>query len=337
MIREKTDPAQLSGEALDEWYRRTPDEIAQERSRREQEEYDAFFGGLRREEPSDAAGSWQEARVVRPRTAGGYVPPRAQRDRARGAVQPSGTGAQPGAAGSFFDQAGVIPNPRYGPGYYSDLPRPLNVVEPELGGWFRLNDNTRVRAGELERLYAEQQRMIDGDEGVAPAQHVRSADRLKDGYIPRADQLAKGEREMDSTCHPYGGWEHDAGFPTYSERVRRYETQITRAPGLDYVVRLLNGRVVKFDGCAVWDPERQLLEAKGPGRGWVLDFLQRAGRPLKVVDEAVTQAGRQIGVAQGRRVEWHAADRRYGEVLRNAIRQDVKPPPTFTLDHTPAR
>ena len=199
------------------------------------------------------------------------------------------------------------------------------------------HDSTRVKADELERLYAEQQRMMQGEDESAPAAHVRSADRLKDGYIPRADQLAKGQRELDATCHPFGGWEHDKGFPTYSERVQRYETQITRARGLDYVVRLPDGRTVKYDGCAVWDPKRQLLEAKGPGREWVLEFSQASGRPLKVVDEAVGQAERQIAAAGARPVEWHAAEARYRDVLDKAIGDKMRPPPTFSLDHTPAR
>lgn len=129
----------------------------------------------------------------------------------------------------------------------------------------------------------------------------------------------------------------EPGFPTYSERVRRYETQITRAPGLDYVVRLPDGRAVKYDGCAVWDPKRQLLEAKGPGRQGVLEFLRQAGRPLKVVDGAVSQARRQIGAAEGRPVEWHAAERGYRDALRDAIARELTRPPTFSLDHTPAR
>jgi len=338
MVRRQVDPAQLSGEALAEWYRRTPDEIADERNQREQEEYEAFFGGLGSEASDDPPDSWQEARVGRSRAATPYVPPPSpQRDRARQGAPVGGAGLAPSAADSFFDQAGVIPNPLYGPAYYSDLPQPLNVVEPEVGGWFRLNDRTRVKADELERLYAEQQRMIEGKEGFAPAPYVRSADILKDGYIPRADQLAKGQRELDATCHPYGGWEHDPGFPTYSERVRRYETQITRAPGLDYVVRLPDGRIVKFDGCKVWDPKRPLLEAKGPGREDVLEFSQRPGRTPKVLSEAVDQARRQVGAAQGRPVEWHAAERGYARELNKAMGREMRLPPTFSLTHTPAR
>jgi len=211
------------------------------------------------------------------------------------------------------------------------------VVEPQQGGWFRLNDGSLVQAGELERLYGEQRRMIQGEDEFEPAPHVRSADRLKDGFIPRADQLAKEGRELDATCHPYGGWELDRGYPHYSKRVRRYETQITRAPGLDYVVRPPGKDPVKFDGCAVWDPRRPLLEAKGPGREAVLEFTERRGLPTRVVNEAVGQARRQVDTAQGRRVEWHAAEQRYRDRLNAAILEKVDPPPTFTLNHTPAR
>lgn len=38
------DPASLSGDALDRWYRRTPDEIERDRRTARQASYDAFFG-----------------------------------------------------------------------------------------------------------------------------------------------------------------------------------------------------------------------------------------------------------------------------------------------------
>jgi hypothetical protein len=335
MIRRQVDPAQLSGKALADWYQRTPDEIEDERSQREQDEYRAFFGGLR---PAEDPGSWEEARVAQPRAPGAYMPPRpAQRDRAR-VGPPVGAGTAPPGAGSFFDQAGIIPNPLYGPAYYSDLPQPLNVVEPELGGWFRLNDRTRVRAPELERIHAEQRRMIEGEDAIGPAPRVRVVDRMNDGTIPKADSRAKGERELDATCHPFGGWERDPGFPKYSERTQRYEEQITHTRGLDYVVRMPDGRVVKFDGCAVWDPRRQLLEAKGRGREGVLDFLLRHGGRPKMLEKDAEQARRQIDIAQGRRLDWHAAERGYRDALQGALYGEKVPqPPTFSLYHTPAQ
>jgi hypothetical protein len=95
---------------------------------------------------------------------------------------------------------------------------------------------------------------------------------------------------------------------------------------------------VKFDGCAVWDPQRQLLEAKGRGREAILDFLYKLGRDPKMLVKDAEQADRQIKVAGGRRVEWHAAERRYREALEKAIYdQEISRPPTFSLRHTPAR
>ncbi|MBR7618714.1 hypothetical protein JKL49_04870 [Phenylobacterium sp. 20VBR1] len=72
-----------------------------------------------------------------------------------------------------------------------------------------------------------------GEDEPEPPAHVSSADRFKDGVIPQASQIAKGQREKDATCHPNGGWERDAGFDRCAPWTRRYETQIGRAPGLD--------------------------------------------------------------------------------------------------------
>jgi len=266
------------------------------------------------------------------------APPSARKCEATAGCATSRAGracAKPGR--HFFDQAGVVPNPNLGPAYYSDLPRPLNVVEPQQNGWFRLSDGSVVQADELERLHAEQQRMMQGTDEFEPAQHVRSADRLKDGFIPRADQLAKEDRELDATCHPYGGWELDRGYPHYSTRTQRYEAQITRAPGLDYVVRTPDGRVVKFDGCAVWDPRRRLLEAKGLGLADLAEDAERYPFMRSPVGRATEQVGRQLGVAQGRPVDWHAAERRFRDRLRRALGEPPAPSPTFSLQHTPAR
>lgn len=46
------DPSRLQGEALDRWYRRSPDEIEQERQAAQARKYDAFFG---RTEPAWAS------------------------------------------------------------------------------------------------------------------------------------------------------------------------------------------------------------------------------------------------------------------------------------------
>lgn len=79
-------------------------------------------------------------------------------------------------------------------------------MTPKLGGWFELGDGSLVKgADEVERIHGEQQRRIRGEDGPEPAAKVRSADRFQDGFVPRADQIAKGEREKDATCHPFGG------------------------------------------------------------------------------------------------------------------------------------
>lgn len=332
--RRVVDPAQLSGEALADWYGRTPDEIEQERNLREQEEYDAFFGGLRPGNSDSSPGSWEEADGSRPVARAPYRPPHnPQRDRARPAPPVEGIPQPPGAPGSFFGTHSIeYVNPT--------VPAPLNHVEPSglKPSYYVLGDGTIESAHEIERVYAEQKRLLQGNDENVPTAHVNSADRFKDGYIPRADQLAKDDRELDSTCHPYGGWELDPQYPGYSKRTKKYEEQITRAPGLDYVVRIPGQGVVKFDGCAVWDPRRQLLEAKGRGREGIIDFLRRLGRYPKMLEKDAEQVGRQVGAAQGRRVDWHAAERGYRDALDEAIyRKEIPRPSTFRLYHTPAR
>jgi hypothetical protein len=59
MAYRRVDPAALAGEELDIWYRRTPDEIEEERRLRADEAYQEFFGD----------GRWQEAKAPRGRRA----------------------------------------------------------------------------------------------------------------------------------------------------------------------------------------------------------------------------------------------------------------------------
>jgi hypothetical protein len=363
------DPAQLQGAALDKWYRRSPDEIEEERSLRAQAEYEAFFGDVeatptRQEMPKRdhvwmheggtrwralplAGGSgvdskaWQEAQLQPRRPAPRPAPPprAGVRPTTRPPSAPVERSPRPGGVGDGFFSS-RRPVPYYdGPTYFSDLPRPLNYVRPLLNDWFELGDGSHVRGTEeVERLHAEQQRLIRGQEETAPAARVRSADRFKDGQrIPRARELTKDDRELDATCHPYGGWELDNGYPTYSKRVQRYEAQITRAPGLDYVVRIPGQAAVKFDGCAIWNPRHPLLEAKGPGRAGIVEDAERYGFPLRMLDSDVGQVRRQNHAAQGRPVEWHAAEGRYADALREKVRREKPPTPsTFDLHHTPA-
>jgi hypothetical protein len=305
--------------------------------------YNAFFGAPDDEASAESIGAeqsdiyapgrgagWREARAV--------VPPPAPTLRP-GGVQigiPPAVGGMPGSApvGGFFDTHRAIPNPVLGPAYVTDLPSPLNVVTPRVGDWFELGDGTLVRGvDEVERIHAEQQRRMRGEDDPEPAVRVRTADRFKDGVIPRADQIEKGQREEDATCSPYGGWERDPTFPTNPQRSQRYETQITRAPGLDYVVRNPGEKPVKFDGCAVWDPRHQLLEAKGPGYAALVDRGGRYGFFDSLQNKSQNQASRQAGAARGRAVEWHVAEPGAMPLFTDV----VEPYPSIRLRNTPAR
>ena len=307
MVRKVVDPARLEGEALQQWYRRSPEEIRLERARAEEQAYDEFVNEmerLSREEDvktgSDAIGSWQEAK-------GPKTTPRPPRQR----IAPSDAGHERGPAdgAGFFGTYQPVPSGHLGPAYVTPLPSPLNYVEPRPGDYFSLGNGRLVRgADEVERIYAEQQRRMRGQDETAPEEGVISEDRFVDGQIPLTTQLRKKGREEDATCHPFGGWELDPQYPGYSRWTQRYEAQVTRAPGLDYVVRVPNERPVKFDGCAVWTPEHELLEAKGPGYE---GLIRRAGKStffpiMSASDEK--QAGQQSAAARGRPVEWHIAE-----------------------------
>lgn len=233
MNRRVIDPAQLKGEALTKWYLRSPEELDEERRLRQQAEYEAFFGSAEVDDAGDPAGSWEEARVSRPRAREPHAPRPARPDPVRDRAPPvDGMPQPPGALGSFFGTHSTqYVNPT--------VPAPLDRVEPSLvvRGRYRLSDGTTVNAAEIERIYAEQRRRARGEDEFEPAAYVRVGDRLKDGRVPRAEELAKGEREVDRTCHPNGGWEPDPYFKHYSQRTQEYEDQIAQAPGLDYVVR----------------------------------------------------------------------------------------------------
>lgn len=340
MEKRVVDPAELEGDALDSWYRRPADVIEAARRAYYQREYDAFFGG----EPApgegvarDGAGAglrdliwlsdgdnrWRAMDASEPSGATPvledvrYRPPGAP---VRPAAPPSGprvgppidrTVLPPVGGGGFFSKYSPIPNPNLGPAYITREPAPFNSVVPRLNGWFQLGDGTLVRgADEVEALYAEQQARLSGDDEAEPLATVASADRFKDGVIPSASQLEKRQRERDATCHVYGGWEREAEFHNV-KRSKDYEAQVTRAPGLDYVVRVPGKRPVKFDGCAVWDERRQLLEAKGEGYASLFKNAAASRSPtfLKfLVGRTASQAQRQNGVAGGRPVDWHVAE-----------------------------
>lgn len=318
MLQRKIDPGLLEGEALRRWYRRSSDEIEGEREAARMDRYNAFFAMSDEAQASDSVGTdqpsgsasghgagWREARVsIAP------LPPTLRPGGLRIGVPPP-AGGVPGSvpAGGFFDTHQPVPNPALGPAYITDLPSPLNLVTPKAGDWFELGDGTLVRGvDEVERIRAEQDRRLRGAGESEPEARVRTADRFRDGTIPRVDQFEKGQREKDATCHPYGGWERDPSFSGNSRRSQQYETQITRAPGLDYVVRNPGEKAMRFDGCAVLDPKRQLLEAKGPGYAGLFRWSRRSLPMSGLAGKTESQARRQAGAARGRTTEWHVAE-----------------------------
>lgn len=321
MRRDQIDPAQLNGEDLERWYRRTGRQLEAEREGFREDQYRAFFGDQSREDPerreasdtytSDDLSGWTEARVMARPPAPVVAPSVSPAAEGARIAAPPPVAGVPDAVprGGFFDTYRAIPNPVLGPIYITGLPSPLNSVTPKVGGWFQLGDGTLVRGvGELESVYAEQQRRMWGQEDVEAPARVQAADRYKDGVIPQASQVPKGQRENDATCHPNGGWERDPTFSSYRERSRDYESQVTRAPGLYYVVRNPSERPVRFDGCAVWDPRHQLLEAKGPG----YESLDRqAGKSTfqEIFRNGLRkQAARQQSSAGDKAIEWHVAE-----------------------------
>lgn len=89
----------------------------------------------------------------------------------------------------------------------------------------------------------------------------------------------------------------------------RYQEQISGLPrGFDVQ---LNG--VRFDGCR--DSDGTMLEAKGPG------YLGPLGKPtkypwLRMRDEMLKQASRQVAAAGDRPIEWHFAEDGVADFMR---------------------
>ena len=335
MSRGELDPGLLKGDELARWYLRTPGEIETGREAMRAQRYEDFFGeeGLDRGAEGGQAtddGRWQEARIAVQPTAPQITVPSGMRV---GIPTNSGIPAK-GPAGGFFDSYSAVPNYAFGPAYYTDLPSPLNVVTPKVSGWFELGDGTLVRsAQEVERIYAEQQTRMQGKGEEEPPAKVRTVDRLKDDVGPSVAQIAKGEREKDTTCHPDGGWERDEGFFKLAEPSRDYQAQITQAPGLDYVVRNSGERPVKFDGCAVGEPGHPLLEAKGPGYRSLLQSAQASTFLSPILKGIAEQASRQVNAARSAPIQWHAAE---AEAL-DAFKRAIGAVPTIQFFHTAAR
>lgn len=326
------DPSELEGDDLANWYRRSPADLEAEREAARQEQYATFvrsIGGMsadgERAESSasesgegdggpdrwgsDPAGANDvDAGLVKARYFRPFAPPvMPPPSGIRVAPPVDARGVAPiGAPSSgFFGQHTYLNTLG---GYYTDLPSPLNIVHSTATGWWDIGDGRRVTSKEVERIYAEQKRRLRGKDAPEPAARVQVVDKWRDGQIPLAQQVQKGERELDPTCAPNGGWERDPGFEKYADHTKRYETQITRAPGLDYVVRNPGQRPVKFDGCAVWEPRHPLLEAKGPGYSSLLRKAQQWNFYKGMLTGAEGQAQRQAGAAGDQPIEWHIAE-----------------------------
>lgn len=338
-------PDQLEGEALERWYRRSQEDVQEERWLAEKLRYDAYDAQTRRlaqvdddavaervsnisdEAPSN--GIWQEARLMRRPVRPPLPVPKPPR--AGPASSAPATPHEPQA--SFFGAFDPVPNPNLGPAYLTGLPAPLGQVEPRGRDLYRLSDGSLVSGTEVDRLYAEQQLRMAGQEDPEPAPFAARVDRLRDGYVPTSSQLRPREREADPTCHPNGGWELDPYFPRYPERSRRYETQITQTSGVDYVVRNPGERPVKFDGCAVWSPRHELLEAKGPGYAALIEASGRYGFRKSIADKATDQIIRQSDAARLAPVDWHVAEPGAKDFFSRSPPADNP----IRFQHTPAR
>ncbi len=358
------DPSELEGDDLVNWYRRSPAVVDAEREAARQDQYNAFVnsiggasepqddsaesplpddGAVRADsnqlrsdgvDSSDGDTGLEQARYFRPFAAPVMAPPVLEPPSGLRVAPPlDARGSAPiGApASGFFGQHTYLNTLG---GYYTDLPSPLNIVHATPTGWWDISDGRRVQSDEVERIYAEQKRRLKGQDDAAPAARMRVVDNWQDGQVPSVDQVEKGERELDPTCAPNGGWERDPNFNSYSDRSRQYETQITHAPGLDYVVRNPGQPPVKFDGCAVWDPRHPLLEAKGPGYAALLPKSLEWGFYGNMLRGAVDQADRQAQVARDRRIEWHIAEPGAVKFFRDATFPER--PPIF-IQQTPAR
>jgi hypothetical protein len=352
------DPSELEGDDLANWYQRSPADVEAEREAARQDRYDAFVKSIGApaapqadNAPASAmsydadqdgfgdAHSSDGAPIIQAR----YYRPAGAPPMAPIMEPPSGPQVGPpadarGGAPIGPAKSGFFGAHRYVDaigGYYNpDLPNPLNFVTQTPSGWWQLGDGSLAPTSEVERIYGEQQRRLRGEDDPPPPMPTRVVDNLRDGQVPRADLVTKGQRELDPTCHPYGGWERDPGFDRYSQRTKQYETQITHAPGLDYVVRIPGQPPVKFDGCAVWNPRHPLLEAKGPGYASLLDRAAQWGFYGNMLKGTVDQAGRQRRVAPDQRVEWHVAEPGAMDFFQDATYPDQPP---IVVNQTPAR
>lgn len=77
------------------------------------------------------------------------------------------------------------------------------------------------------------------------------------------------------------------------------------------------GERVKFDGCAVWSPRQELLEAKGPGQAALVARADKSTFGDVVRRKFASQASRQAAIAGGRPIDWHVAEPLAAAVFRD--------------------
>lgn len=105
-----------------------------------------------------------------------------------------------------------------------------------------------------------------------------------------------------------------------SRRAARYQEQISGRPASEaYWVggQSTTAGGVKFDGYR----DGVLLEAKGPGYANKFDGSLRPERwfELSGAESLIVQAQRQIRVANGVPIQWHVAEKKAADAIRNLL------------------
>ena len=152
-------------------------------------------------------------------------------------------------------------------------------------------------------------RMVDGalilDPDALPSYAASSKPSARSGTGAQAQVQTETDRNEPELC-PDPTLENINGR---KERTLRYQEQISGLPhGFDVQ---LNG--VRFDGCN--ESDGTMLEAKGPG------YLKPLRKPfkypwLRMQDQMLKQASRQVAAAGGRPIEWHFAEEGVADFMR---------------------
>jgi hypothetical protein len=105
-----------------------------------------------------------------------------------------------------------------------------------------------------------------------------------------------------------------------SDRARDYQAQVTGAPkGSAYRVRR-GDEEVDFDG---YDPKEDLLEeAKGPGYEQFIKSNMTPEEFFTGFRKLLDQARRQSDLADGTRIRWYVAEKRFGDFLRRLFGEE---------------